>query len=416
MAKQKESILSFWEDPQNQELIINAEPMDTLLKLCVVDPPPPSVDPPQPSVDPPQPSVDPPQPSVDPPQPSVDPPTLSQSFSDEAGVAHVPLIPLQSSLMTAHVSHQVYPTNAGSGTEPGAPSNVGNAKQVTNEELQGRVASCIGKLYFNNPDFDLIRDPPELKYTRYVTAFFVSEDTIMTVAHAFDKSKSHPWQNAVFVPGMINKYDFYGKNFGYYTIEKPDKHNSFRSGNAPFYVYDIAIVKLKERKRSVLFDSEGDPETILEELRKRQLAGIDLDNNFETIGFNPKQNYLNLFPFKGALCCTAYGFGKSRNVPKKNRNSILDGSIMSKVEGTASCDHINFITLNVVNRIGMSGGPWIIMDNLLVCGMQSASTNLKSLSPSFSHCNDFLKHIHRPNRTHIMAQRQILMDKLSRHH
>ena len=118
--------------------------------------------------------------------------------------------------------------------------------------------------------------------------------------------------------------------------------------------------------------------------------------NFEIIDFNPDQTFL---PFYGFYCnvsdcpCTAYGYGQSQDVSEENSNTIHDGSIISKVAGTAHYEKFSpFATMSVALQNGMSGGPWMVNNNS-VFGIQATSFSTKSYSPSIFLNKDFFGYI-----------------------
>ncbi len=99
-------------------------------------------------------------------------------------------------------------------------------KIVEHDSLQLYPYKCVGRLFWFRP--------PESNADMYsTTAFYIGNNKIITVAHAFDlplteskkRNNKPPFpakslKEAIFVPAMKDRGDIYGKFYGYYHIKE----------------------------------------------------------------------------------------------------------------------------------------------------------------------------------------------------
>lgn len=107
------------------------------------------------------------------------------------------------------------------------------ADSMSEEEVQEIQHGIhpVGKQYLTKPPYHSVGKLfffyPGRKEMDIATAFYIGNSKIMTAAHAFDDEKI---DDGIFVPAMINEYDIYGYNFGYYPVNgSPHVHSEYKT-------------------------------------------------------------------------------------------------------------------------------------------------------------------------------------------
>ena len=118
-------------------------------------------------------------------------------------------------------------------------------KQVPENMCTHYPYNSVGKLFWFHPWYDPRHWIDKDKIMYWVTAFYIGNDTIMTVAHTFDKETEVRKREGVFVPAMIDNKDTQGKHYGYYRVYTKSRNVH------PFYEekdnsarYDICTIEL----------------------------------------------------------------------------------------------------------------------------------------------------------------------------
>lgn len=235
---------------------------------------------------------------------------------------------------------------------------------VSPQNLTEYPYRSVGKLFWFKPN--------ERGIFEYATAFYSDDNTVMSVAHIFDNNL--PPQEAIFIPAMINKYDIYGKNYGYYRIDTtsatfvrkhPDYIKQSKGKKLTTPEFDLCIFKIASGK---VLTSKYRSKAMTKAFHKKFK---DKDLSFENTAIDQEWK-----PIKPALFLrgmketwTLLGYANVDEIWTAN------GGEMWTVHGF--CTHVisdeveisdtaELITINgrlVIQpavRRGMSGGPWFL--------------------------------------------------------
>ncbi len=268
--------------------------------------------------------------------------------------------------------------------------------EVDDAELTMFPACCVGKLFWLDQDLNIVR---------YCSAFHIGGKKIMTVAHVFYDSH-RTFKGGIFVPAMINKYDIYGKNFGYYVTgwgnECAGYHHDIlddkgRTLWTPWL--DVAIAPLVEvkqlRDRANYLPSEEGLESLKELKRNNEK---EYNDQFQVV-INPMlySNPMNRIPrtrYPLGHRVTVYGYTDSKmkkitaTLCLRNQLFELLGPGSQLLELWVPFLHC-LMCINATVLEGMSGGPWIVKCPLfhsVAVGIQSGTfepPDQLSFSPNF---------------------------------
>ncbi len=387
-ADDAESVLSFWEDPANHDLIVNATPLDSLIteKMTSDQEDHSGLDFDQVDIESKESKS----------STSMDP--IRQTCSSEAKPVdeliqkQLPLTRLECTSSKFKRTGKFFKQRISRARENLHTAEQPNHDQNNREgyiesigDLRESPACSVGKLFW-------CRKKDQFKIVNWSTAFYVGKEKIMTVAHVFHDIKDDKCtiEDVVFVPAMINQFDLYGKNFGFYRIAFPVILDAYRNKSdindkKRLHVYDFVCVKLTEAKQ-LKDNSETPTEDSLKQLKKlkkrsrKQYEDLFIESTIEELGL---RSIPLRFPKTEDSCFTVYGYGKS-----DNKNDTNSGNEMTKVTGTVipeskliewmGYSYSSLIPINVAVRRGMSGGPWIQGDDKVAAGIQSERNELNN--------------------------------------
>ena len=302
----------------------------------------------------------------------------------------------------------------------GFPHNVPtNTEQsaVGLEDLKKFPQQSVGKLFWFKPGK---REPMS-----FVTAFYVGNGKIITVAHTFDKkecnvetglfnSEEEESLTAVFVPAMINKEDIYGGNYGHYKIVgEPRKHPYYtptKSENGQRVLttsqYDICCVHIGKGGKQVgagQFEEIfiKDKSTEAQQDDNPEFEQVHVSPNLETTAAGEAQEARRiayLQPIQLIEChqdrntsWIALGYGEKGLINNAGKMLKVQGRYVSTEpmqihHGQPMNDEIVRIKPPVLP--GMSGGPWLLRDEkkpqYCAIGCQSGFDESFSYSPYFN--------------------------------
>ncbi len=192
---------------------------------------------------------------------------------------------------------------------------------------------CVGKLFWFRPPSGPQDVRPDLIY--YCTAFYVGNNKILTVAHAFDlggkradlRYPQYPEREAIFVPAMRTKDDYLGEKFGSYLISNVEpKDCNFEIFNINDIPYNICSADVHSRMK------QGRAVNIEEELRS--YIALQSHDPRTTCG----------------VSVIGYGFYSQNEdqrmcIMRNRRTNSMPSGCIRHDEGTP---------------LGMSGGPWML--------------------------------------------------------
>lgn len=389
VERSEEEILSFWENPDNIELIVNAEPLESFNGRKIIEELKSSS-----------------ESMIDSKNPQSKGPSPVSYQGCSLEVERPRKMEMNMFQLTSTSSSTTSSTTSGEpkrmkneevflATQAENISTIENLQLshrddeenitlVSEHELSEFPACCVGKLFW------LVEKKGKVVKVRWSTGFIIDDQKIMTVAHIYFKveKKGLKIDSGVFVPAMIDQYDIYGTNFGYYAVKNFHKCTSYVNLNkltreySWIQGYDFATVELGKAKKVQNYNDEYLQCKDLTRLKAlaESLTFIDAPEKVEFISLNN----VNL----NDTSVTIYGYGRINDGtdPKDN------GSCMTKVtcsiieenelvelleeeeEEDASAQALNLkqkkvpakilnpcniIAVNVSIREGMSGGPWM---------------------------------------------------------
>ncbi len=415
VLNKKKSLLDFWENPDNHDLIVNAKPLQIPVTVldCIKEDSKPRFSEDSSPADAGVSTVVPASvPTVVPASVPAGVPTgvpASVPTSVPAGVpASVPTsVPAG---VPASVPASV-PTSVPTSVLAGVPTSVlasGESGDSSDEDSEGVVkvdeltmfpACCVGKLFWLDEDLNIVH---------FCSAFYIGGKKIMTVAHVFYDSFGCPIDGGIFVPAMINKYDIYGRHFGYFEVTSHKTCTGYRHYKpveedwTPWFDMATAQFKaVKQLKDCSKYPSNEEGLGKLKSLRKN--SPTEYYEQFMTTKIDPKltENCIVCeYPKTEYPGTVVYGYADSipssdpSNPPFNPRGKMTKVQAPEILVWDRSCVRVRFI--NATIPFGMSGGPWmqnkcfniqpfVVAFSCVAAGMQ-CGTNFddnRSFSPDF---------------------------------
>ena len=332
--KPPRDIMEFWEDPKNRDLIINAEPLESLFKGKKEEEKEKSPSSPH----------------------AVLPPT-----GDKSG---------QSTSLSSSPSspHDALPPT---GDKPGqsTSSSSSTPSYVPDDCLTKYPYQSVGKIFW------LLPKTRHIMY--HTTAFYIGSGQIMTAAHTFDKDKLEDNtcipKAAIFVPAMSDKEDIHGVNYGHYEIVEIYIHKNHNHINCQ-PEFDICIVRIANGRKPV----EGTKENPTE-FKPIQIAppNSGLSDSTQSPKLIAELKPISLLPYpqpyKDMRKCTLLGYGSkpfTKPVITDTRGKMMIFNI-EKVNVRIYNDKMHgVVIMKPAVWQDTSGGPWLNGDNTAI-GIQS---------------------------------------------
>lgn len=176
-----EEILDYWEHPDTEQLIIDAEPMLGIMNPATVY--------------------------------GINDPTMVSPTETKTGFKQDSLL-TEKLLLVRQITH-----DGGAASKPSPEQDLPPSapKLVESSMLARHPYHSVGKLFWFYPWDDTRSLSRPRQIMTWVTAFYIGDDQIMTCAHAFDQEDVQN-KEAVFVPAMIDAGDTQGEHFGHYRV------------------------------------------------------------------------------------------------------------------------------------------------------------------------------------------------------
>ncbi len=399
-AGDADSILSFWENPANRELIVNAKPLESLItekmaldyakNFCIsshlIESDSDETSDLSEDFDRIDLQSEPSKPracfsEVD--CPVLETPPLLQATMNASSSKNTKTFVknVSDTFKSMKVDFQQFVGNAqtlAKNVSDKLQSYEGDIQQVADTDLTEFPACNVGKVFW--------RKSRDLYWS---TAFYIGNQTIMTVAHVFyNVPIDVTIQDAVFIPAMIDKEDIHGQHFGFYETK-------LLSPFAPYYPQfekdiakrqpwnDYAVLRLKNGRCKKHSD-----------VRNPDLA--EHVEQFMDCTMHKEEPICLATPTCASSASdptptfTVYGYGE---VNDDSDDLWENGSKMTKVTGSIfpetgisrildAYQATQLIGIDVVIREGMSGGPWMQGD--CAAGIQCESSRPRSFLKSTS--------------------------------
>ncbi len=239
---------------------------------------------------------------------------------------------------------------------------------VERDSLQRYPYKCVGRLFWFKPS-------ESNNIVHSTTAFYIGDNKIITVAHAFDLpmkelkkggNNKPPFpgrslKEAIFVPAMRDRHDIYGQFYGYYHISKlyvPKNYEPREFERSYCINWDIAIAEI----------TPGDESDINQKLGYAYIPWQNFEHSIE--------------PLK-IIGYAKYQDNEDRKMCELDVHITSNNTYSVEVQPGAAA--------------GMSGGPWLLHDLDKAIGVQSGShftdsyvdsqrvkQSITSISPKFT--------------------------------
>ena len=264
-----------------------------------------------------------------------------------------------------------------------AGSNADHVHVFEEEELNELPQTSVGKIFWLKIDPHQIPQIQPMIY--WSTAFCIGKDMIMTASYLWNEY----FDAAIFIPAMINKYDVYGKNYGYYGVEVRGKE-LLVSGHI-----DCTLHKIIYGKRMSKNFYKTYPCTDNGSIKLRKLSKDNLEKHSDRSKKHEALKGIQISCFSEDITRWAvYGYGafnKDGKMMKTEGKQRDISKLVSRYREYVDLSQMSLIAIEARVHLGI-GGPWIPLSNPLVsngCQVLVDAENGVCLSPRFT---DDLQH------------------------